>query len=102
MTTSTITVEELIRRHADDLAYVAEAAPAGDLDAFLDQLGTAAGRFDEAGITGHEDLETAAVLLAEARDNTEETSRHTLLHRAGELLTPVWEMTQEYRDMVGG
>ncbi|MCI2423104.1 hypothetical protein MOQ72_37370 [Saccharopolyspora sp. K220] len=102
MSATAITVEDLLRRYADDIAFVAEATPAADLGAFIDQLDTAASRFGEARINGHEDMETAAVHLNEARDSVDETARNVFLKRADELLFPVvWDMTQEYRDMVG-
>jgi hypothetical protein len=70
------------------------------ITAFIAQLDIAASRFDMAGIHGHEDLETAAVHLNEARDIADETARNVFLNRADELLKPVWDMTQEYRAMV--
>src|SRR5579884_3953358 len=69
MTVTVIIVEDLIRRYADDIAYVAEETPAADLGAFIDQLDTAASRYSMAGINGYEDLQTAAVHLNEARDS---------------------------------
>ncbi|MER5503155.1 hypothetical protein ACFYXP_39740 [Streptomyces sp. NPDC002466] len=102
MATTVITAEDLIRRHADDIAYVAEEAPAADLDTFISQLDAAASNYDRAGINGHEDLETAAIHLDEARHSTDETARNVFLRRADQLLSPiVWDMTQEYREMVG-
>ncbi|MCI2423096.1 hypothetical protein MOQ72_37330 [Saccharopolyspora sp. K220] len=108
MSATVITVEDIIGRYADDIAFVAEATPAAELGAFIDQLDTAAWRFGEARINGHEDMETAAVHLrgprptSEARDSVDETARNVFLKRADELLFPVvWDMTQENRDMVG-
>lgn len=60
MTATVLTAETLIRRYADDIAYVAQQAPATDLAALISQLDTAAPRYEAAGITGHEDLETAS------------------------------------------
>lgn len=101
MPTATTTIEDLIRRHADDVAYVAETPAATDLDTFIDQLGTAARHFAMAGINGHEDVETAALHLDEARCNDDDTDPDVFLRRASKLLEDVWEMTQEYREMVG-
>lgn len=102
MPTTVITAEDVIRRYAEDIAYVAEDTPATGLDAFIDHLDTAAGRYSMAGILGHEDLETAAVLLAEASICDDEAARTVFLRRADALLAPiVWDMTQEYRGMVG-
>lgn len=102
MTTATITADDIIRRYADDLAYVAEEDKATDAGTLAEQLGTAARRFDEAGINGHEDMETAATHLMEAHHATDDAARTVFLTRADELLYPiVWDMTQEYRDMVG-
>lgn len=75
MPTTTITADDIIRRYADDIAYVAEEAPATDLAGPVDQLDTAARHFGDAGINGHEDLETAAVHLAEARNSDDDAAR---------------------------
>ncbi|MFJ4343152.1 hypothetical protein [Streptomyces sp. NPDC088915] len=94
--------ETLIHRYADDIAYVAEQPPATDLAALIGQLDTAAPRYRMAGINGHEDLQTASIHLDEALNSADETSRGVFLRRAHELLRPlVWDMTQEYRGMVG-
>ncbi|MEW5627216.1 hypothetical protein AB1388_11675 [Streptomyces hydrogenans] len=101
MTATVLTVETLIRRYADDIAYVAQQSPATDLAALISQLDTAAPRYAEAGINGHEDLETASSYLDEALRATG-TDRDVFLRRADELLSPiVWDMTQEYRTDVG-
>jgi hypothetical protein len=101
VTTATITLDSLIRQHADNLAYVAEnPTPATTLDEFLRHLTYAAENFDLAGINGHEDLETAGTLLSEAAE-TEGAAREKLLLRASVLLKEVRDMTDEYRTMVG-
>ncbi|MFF1511858.1 hypothetical protein [Streptomyces sp. NPDC058326] len=102
MTATVLTAETLIRRYADDIAYVAQQPPATDLAAFISQLDTAAPRYEAAGINGHEDLETASSYLDEALNSTDDTARNVFLNRAHELLRPlVWDMTQEYRTDVG-
>lgn len=102
MTTTTITAEEIINRYGADVAFVAEQDPATDLAGLIDQLYTASRRFGEGGINNYEDVESAAVQLSEAfRDGTDETDRDAFLRRADELLTDVWDMTQDYRCMVG-
>lgn len=102
MPNAVITADDIISRYADDIAFVAEEAPATDLGELIDQLYTAARRFGEGGINGHEDVETAAVHLAEAiRDGADEADRDVFLRRADEYLTDVWDMTQDYRCMVG-
>ncbi|MEU5742036.1 hypothetical protein ABZ784_29095 [Streptomyces tendae] len=99
--TATVTVDSLIRRHAADLAYVAEAtAPATDLDTFLHHLDYAADNFDQARINGHDDLNTAGTLLAETLEADGDVQERLTL-RAAALLKVVPEMTGEYRDMVG-
>lgn len=100
MPTATITVTDIIRRYAGDIAYVAEQGPATDLDDFIGQLGAAALNFDAAGINGHEDLETAADYLDEAR-NGDGTAQGAFLKRADKLLAAIEDMTSEYREMVG-
>lgn len=101
MTTATITTDDIIHRYAGDIAYVVEQPSATNLDVLIDQLDTAARHFGDAGINGHEDLETAAVHLAEARDSDDDTARGVFLRRADELLTDVSDMTEDYRLMVG-
>lgn len=102
MTTATITTEDIIKRYAGDIAFVAEEKPATDLVALIDQLYTAARRYSEGGINGYEDVETAAVHLAEAiRDGADDDTRNVFLGRADELLDNVWDMTADYRCMVG-
>ncbi|MFB7828172.1 hypothetical protein [Streptomyces hydrogenans] len=101
MTATVLTAETLIRRYADDIAYVAQQTPATDLAALISQLDTAAPRYEAAGITGHEDLETASLHLDEALRATG-TDRDVFLRRAHELLRPlVGDMTQEYRTAAG-
>ncbi|MFJ6566613.1 hypothetical protein ACIQNU_04285 [Streptomyces sp. NPDC091292] len=100
MPTATLTDADVVRRYAAEIAYVAEApAPATDLESFIDQLDTAVRNFAMAQMQGHEDLETALTLLAEARDS-DAPERPVFLKRADELLTPVWDMADEYRLMV--
>ncbi|GHC37582.1 MULTISPECIES: hypothetical protein [Streptomyces rochei group] len=100
MPTATLTADDLILKHAANIAYVAEMeTPATDLADFVQHLTYAARNFSLARINGHEDLETAATLLAEATEM--EGTQETLLRRAAVLLRIVSEMTDEYRDMVG-
>lgn len=101
-TTARLTAEDIISRYGEDIAFVAEEDHATDLVGFIDQLYTASRRFGEGGINGHEDLEAAALHLSESfRDGTDKTARDVFLSRADELLTDVWDMTQDYRCMVG-
>ncbi|MBZ6211664.1 hypothetical protein KVH31_34780 [Streptomyces olivaceus] len=100
-TTATPTVDSLIHDHATDLAYVAEkTTPATDLPEFIHHLTYATENFALAGINGHEDLYLAATLLSQT-DDTDGAGRDALLKRAAVLLRPTWEMTTEYREMVG-
>ncbi|MDV5143224.1 hypothetical protein R1T08_02585 [Streptomyces sp. SBC-4] len=102
MTATVLTAETLTSRYAADIAYVTQQPPATDLAALISQLDTAAPRYEAAGITGHEDLETASSHLDEALNSTDETSRNVFLRRAHELLRPlVGDMTQEYRTAAG-
>jgi uncharacterized protein related to proFAR isomerase len=101
VTTATITPEDIVRRYAEDLAFVAEENKADNLTSLIGHLETAAPRFSDAGINGHEDLETAATLLAEANQAADDTERTVFLRKADKLLYPiVWDMTEEYRLMV--
>lgn len=104
MTTATITVADIISRYAADIAYVAEKDKdqATDIGAFADQLGTAARNFSLARIDGHEDVATAAAFLHEAHLSTDANERAVFLRKADKLLSPiVWEMKEEFREMVG-
>ncbi|MEV8248096.1 hypothetical protein AB0R01_30635 [Streptomyces rochei] len=101
MPTATLTADDLILKHAANIAYVAEMeTPATDLTEFTRHLDYAADNFDQASINGHEDLKTAATLLDQATE-VEGAAREALLRRAAVLLRIVSEMTDEYRDMVG-
>jgi hypothetical protein len=101
MTITAITVNDIINRYATGISFVAEEEPTADLDAFVNQLDTAVRNFDLAGINGHEDLETAGILLGEALHADDDTERVAFLRKADKLLKPVPDMTDEYRDMVG-
>jgi hypothetical protein len=90
--TTTVTAEDLLKRYADDIAYVAEEAPATTIGEFIDQLDTAAPRYDTAGINGHEDLVTASTLLGEALHADDDAVRSVFLKRADDLLGEVWDM----------
>lgn len=95
MPTATLTEKDIVSRHAEDIAYAAEADPVGDLDSLISQLDTAVRNFQMAGINGHEDLETASTLLAESRQAADETARSTLLQHADKLLAPLYDMNDE-------
>ena len=101
-TATTVTAEDLIKRYAADLGYVAEAeAPAATLDMLAHYADTAATNFDMAGINGHEDIDTASQCLNEAHLATDATERDVFLRKADQLLRPIMsDMTQEYRTMV--
>jgi hypothetical protein len=104
MPATAITAADIISRYAADIAYVAEKDKdqATDIGTLAEQLGTAARNFSMAGINGHEDVETASTFLYAAHLSTDDTERAAFLRKADKLLSPVvWDMTQEYRDMVG-
>ncbi|MFJ9634850.1 hypothetical protein ACIRU8_44890 [Streptomyces sp. NPDC101175] len=103
MPATAITAADIISRYATDIAYVAEEGKnqATDIATLAGQLGTAARNFSLADINGHEDVETAATVLSEAHHATD-AERTVFLRKADKLLSPiVWDMTQEYREMVG-
>lgn len=92
--------EHIITRYADDIAFVAEERPATTLDAFIEQLRTAAHRLTVyARINGAEDLETAVTYLDDAIRSTG-TERTVLLGQAMKYLKDAGEMVDEYRLMV--
>lgn len=101
MPTATLTVDSLIRQHADNIAYVAEATtPATDLGEFTHHLTYAAENFNMAGVNGSDDLHSAATILGQASE-VDGADKQPFLLRAAALLRIVPEMTDEYRDMVG-
>lgn len=102
-TATTVTAEDLLKRYADDIAHPAEAeTPATDLATLAHHLETAASNFDMAGINGHEDIATASGYVNEAHQAADPTERDVFLAKADQLLRPiVFDMVQEYREMVG-
>ena len=104
MPITAITADDIISRYATDTAYVAEKDKdqATDIGTLAEQLGTASRNFSMAGINGHEDVETASTFLYEPHLSTDDIERTVFLRKADNLLSPiVWDMTQEYRGMVG-
>lgn len=101
--TNTVIDEDLLKRYAADIAFVAEAeSPAAALAALAHHLETAASNFEMADINGHEDIDTASQYVNEANQATDPVERDVFLRKADKLLRPiVWDMTQEYRAMVG-
>jgi hypothetical protein len=95
METATLTENDIVRRHAEDIAYAADTDPASNLDSLIGQLDSAARNFQMAGINGHEDLETASTLLSEARQASDDTARGALLQHADKLLDPLYDMNDE-------
>ncbi|WP_432130602.1 hypothetical protein [Streptomyces tendae] len=101
MPTATITETDLIRRYADDIAYVAEEGPAADLDTFISQLRTAARRFELSRIDGHAALDAAVIHLDEAEVAFGDADRSALYSQADRMLYHLGDMADEYREMVG-
>lgn len=94
------TIDTLVARYADDIAFVAEERPATTPEGFIEQLRTAAHRLDVyARINGAEDLETAATYLTDAMASTG-AERRVLLNRAVKYLAYTSDMVDEYRLMV--
>ncbi|WP_331764331.1 hypothetical protein [Streptomyces sp. NBC_01506] len=89
-----------ISRYADDIAFVAEEQPATNAEDFISQLQHAGYVLDTyAGITGAEDLDTAATYLSDALDSTGDEHR-LLVDRAAKYLAGASDMVEEYRLMV--
>ncbi|MCX4450664.1 hypothetical protein [Streptomyces sp. NBC_01789] len=97
--TKTMTLETLLTRYADDIAFVTEEAPATNLADLTEQISTAAERLSEAHIQGAEELDTAAAVL-QAAETAEAPGRATLLNRAARYLADVTDIVAEYRLMV--
>lgn len=86
--------------YVDDIAFAAEAEPATTPQDFIDQLGKAAHHLGTlAGISGAEDLETAATYLTDAM-RAKGAERRVLLNRAVGYLAHTADMVGEYRLMV--
>ncbi|MFE3429501.1 hypothetical protein [Streptomyces sp. NPDC059171] len=100
--TKNITAEQLIAKHASDIAFVAEQEPATTLEDFNEQLDTAAERLGPtwADINGAEELDTAVTYLADAIQSTDDAERAVLVNRAARYLTNVDDVVEEYREMV--
>ncbi|MFJ3533802.1 hypothetical protein OG596_39260 (plasmid) [Streptomyces sp. NBC_01102] len=96
-----ITADQLIAKHAADIAFVAEQEPATTLEDFNTQLDTAAHRLGKtwADIQGAEELETAVTYLADAIESTDDAERAVLVNRAASYLCDVYEVVEEYREM---
>ena len=93
--------DAILRFYGEDIAFVASEREASDLHGFVNQLDTAADRFEMAWVNGHEDMRTAAAFLEEARVAEKQADRERFLRRADELLDPVIsDMTEEYRTLV--
>ncbi len=101
MPTTTITETDLIRRYADDIAYVAEEDPAANLDTFISQLRTASRRFEISRTDGCTELDAAVIHLDEAQVTFGDADRSALYNQASRMLYHLGDMTQEYREMVG-
>jgi hypothetical protein len=91
-----ITADLLISWYGDDIAFVAEEAPATTLDAFASQVGTAGSRMEDVGINNAEDLDTASTYLADAAGSSG-IDQAVLLKQASDLLNDVTDMVDEYR-----
>jgi hypothetical protein len=89
----------ILAKYVDDVAFAAEEQPATTPEAFVDQLDTAARNLGRARINGAEDLETAAIYLADAM-RSQGAERRVLLNKAVGYLVNVADMVDEYRLMV--
>ncbi|MCX4792516.1 hypothetical protein OG369_42840 [Streptomyces sp. NBC_01221] len=100
MTTSTqpLTIDTLIARYAEGIAFVADEPAATTVSDFIDQLGTAAENFDMARFDT-DGVNAAATYLADANASTDDTERTVLLKRAADNLVFVDNLADEYRDM---
>lgn len=99
MTTQTTTIDAVLARHAQGIAFVAEERPATTVSDFTDQLRTAAENFEGAGINGFEELEIAAIYLGDAAVS-EGADLRVLLNSAAKYLANATDMVDEYRLML--
>ncbi|MFJ6363463.1 hypothetical protein ACIQIE_20065 [Streptomyces globisporus] len=98
--TKTLTVESLIARYADGIAFAAEEQPAATVDDFAAQVRDAVRTFELAGINGGDELEDAATYLVDAANSTDPTEQALLLKKAAKGLAYADDMVSELRDMV--
>ncbi|WP_331728653.1 NUDIX domain-containing protein [Streptomyces anulatus] len=97
-------IAELIAQHATNLAHLTEEPLAETGSALIDQLREAEERLDQVGISGADDLGTAAGLLDQALDveldGGTRLEQQVFVARAAGLLRELADMTAEYRAMV--
>ncbi|MEU8623277.1 hypothetical protein [Streptomyces sp. NPDC048669] len=98
--TQTITVDSLISRYGEGIAFVAEEEPATTVHDFTYQVTVAAEHFEGAGINGGDELEVGTQYLADGAGATDETTRAVFLAQAAEYLARANDMADEYRLMV--
>lgn len=94
-----MTPKTLIRRYAAPVAVLSGAAPAKTLAELVDQLGDASTTADLAGVPGCEDLDDAAVYLADAQEATG-LDQDLLLRQAHGRLRCVADMADDYQLMI--
>lgn len=99
MTTTTITIPELIAKYADCLAFVTEEEPASTLAELSEQICTAEDALVRVGIHMAEGISDAAVLLDQCRDGGPE-EQALFLSRAANQLVYLGDAVDEYRLMV--
>lgn len=96
-----ISIAELIARHATNLAHLTQEALAETGCDLIDQLREAEDRLGRAGISGADDLGTAAGLLDQALDveldGGTQLEQQVFVARAAGLLRELADMTAEYR-----
>lgn len=102
-TTPPTSIAELIARHATDLAHLTDEVLATTGADLIDQLREAEERLDRVGISGADDLGTAAGLLDHALDveldGGTQLEQRVFVVRAAGLLRELADMTAEYRAM---
>ncbi|WP_331756996.1 NUDIX domain-containing protein (plasmid) [Streptomyces anulatus] len=103
-TTPPASIAELIARHATNLASLTGEPLATAGADLIDQLREAEDRLDQVGISGADDLGTAAGLLDQALDveldGGTQLEQQVFVARAAGLLRELADMTAEYRAMV--
>ncbi|WP_373562534.1 MULTISPECIES: NUDIX domain-containing protein [unclassified Streptomyces] len=96
-------IAELLARHATDLAHLTDEVLATTGADLIDQLREAEERLDRVGISGADDLGTAAGLLDQALDveldGGTQLEQRVFVVRAAGLLRELADMTAEYRAM---
>lgn len=92
--------EDLLKRYAQGVAYLAEYDVATSLEELAEQLVTVIYNLDKAGIT-FDDLPRAVVYLEDADACSDGAERNALIKRADRFLKYLPDLLEDYKLMIG-